>query len=161
MLNPDNVTVDPNINDAEIAFAGATFTPDFTFPTPNSESSTSSTPAAGLSSSSSGLSTGAKAGIGAAAAAVLAILIGVCVYIRQRRRSAKKLGVDRKYQYPVSYPMKNLEVSISHEELVANAAKPARGPIKEMTPSECVLAAIGRAVNTGLGWGSRELAGGR
>jgi hypothetical protein len=152
VLNPNNVTVNANITDEEIAFAGATFTPDFTFPTTNSRPKPSSpgtvspSPSAG---GSSGLSNGAKAGIGVAAAALVAILIGICSFARQRCRTRKELGGDTKFQYPQgpSYPMKDLEVSVSHEELVANAAKPARGPIKEFTPNVSVHS---------LGWEVKE-----
>lgn len=136
MLNPDNTTIDQNINDAEIAYAGATYTPDFTFPT--AESAPTSTP---VPSHSHGLSTSAKAGIGAAAAVVLAILIGACMFITQQRRTRRDLGAsDRKFQSPLesAYPMKDLEASISHEELVANAAKPARVPLKDFTPTVSV-----------------------
>jgi hypothetical protein len=82
-------------------------------------------------------------------AALLAILIGVCAFMRQKRRTKRELGMDTntKYQYPMSYPMKDLEGSISHEELVANAAKPARGPIKEFTPNVSVHS---------LGWTVKE-----
>lgn len=136
VLNPDNTTVDPNINDAEIAYAGAIYTPDFTFPT--AESAPTSTPVS--SHHSHGLSTAAKAGIGAAAAVVLAILLGACTFITHQRRTRRELGPspDRKFQSPPSYPMKDLEASISHEELVANAAKPARLPLKEFTPNVSV-----------------------
>ena len=137
VLNPQNVTIDANANGAQVAFAGAKYTPDFTFPT----SDTGSTPSGssgGSSGSHSGISTAVKAGIGAACAATLVILIGVFMFWRQRRQAKKELGGDTKYQYPISYPMKDLEASISHEELVANAAKPARGPIKEFTPNVSV-----------------------
>ncbi|KIW66901.1 hypothetical protein PV04_06190 [Phialophora macrospora] len=149
VLNPSNITIDVDANDAEIAFAGATFTPDFTFPTSDAGSVPTSSPSPIPSSSSGGLSTGAKAGIGAAIAALVAILIGVCCFMRLQRRTKRELGMDpnTKYQYPMSYPMKDLEVSISHEELVANAAKPARGPIKEFTPNASVHS---------LGWTIKE-----
>ena len=147
MLNPNNVSIDANANDAEIAFASATYTPDFTFPTAISDSAPTSTASAIPKSHPSGLSTGAKAGIGAALAAVFAVFIGVCAFMHQRRRAKRELGMDTKpkYQYPVSYPLKDLEASISHEELVANAAKPARGPIKEFTPNASVHS-LGRSV---------------
>ena len=62
--------------------------------------------------------------------------------MRQRRTTKKEFGAETQFQHPYpaanSYPMKDLEVSISHEELVANAAKPARGPIKEFTPNVSV-----------------------
>ncbi|KIW91636.1 uncharacterized protein Z519_07604 [Cladophialophora bantiana CBS 173.52] len=135
VLNPDNTTVDPNINDAEIAFAGASFTPDFTFPAPASQSSPSNSPAA---SSSGGLSGGTKAGIGAATAVAVVVLVGVFLFLRERRRTARELGPRKTYQYPLQYPMKDFEASISHTELVANAAAPARGPIKEFTPAVSV-----------------------
>ncbi|EXJ58400.1 hypothetical protein A1O7_05825 [Cladophialophora yegresii CBS 114405] len=148
VLNPRNVSIDADASDAEIAFAGATYTPDFTFPTSDIGSTPTSSPSPIPSASSSGLSTGAKAGIGAALAALLAILLGVCLLWRMRRRSRRELGVDTtvpKYQYPLGYPLKDLEVSVSHEELVANAAKPARGPIKAFTPSVSVHS-LGQAV---------------
>ncbi|ETI22623.1 hypothetical protein G647_06699 [Cladophialophora carrionii CBS 160.54] len=149
VLNPRNVSIDADASDAEIAFAGATYTPDFTFPTSDSGSTPKgSSPSAISSASSSGLSTGAKAGIGVALAALLAVLIGVCFFMHRRRRNKRELGLDTtntKYQYPMSYPLKDLGVSISHEELVANAAKPALGPIKEFTPSASVHS-LGQAV---------------
>ncbi len=138
MLNPNNVSIDANANDAEIAFAGATYTPDFTFPTTESASAPTSSPSAIPSSHHSGLSTGAKAGIGAGLAVLLAIFIGICMFMRQRRQTRREFGENTpKFQYPPSssYPLKDLEVSISHEELVSHAAKPARGPIKHLTPS--------------------------
>jgi hypothetical protein len=143
VLNPNNVSINANADEAEIAYPGAEFTTDFAFPTSNS-GSTSSGPTPGSpttisSSHSSGLSTAAKAGIGAGVAVLVAILIGAVMFMRQRRRTMRELGpvAQTKYQhpYPQSYPMKDLEVSISHEELVANAAKPARGPIRHLTPS--------------------------
>ncbi|OAP60132.1 hypothetical protein AYL99_05134 [Fonsecaea erecta] len=149
VLNPDNTTVDPNINDAEIAFADASFTLDFTFPSPESPTPPASS-TGGSTHSSGGLSNGAKAGIGVAVAAAAAILIGAFFFVRERRYRAanSELGARRSsprkgFQYPLQYPqqqyaLKDLEVSISHSELVANAAPPARGPIKDLTPTVSV-----------------------
>ena len=138
VLNPNNVTVDANINDAEVAFAGATYTPDFSFPTAVSSSTPSKSPTVSAASDSGDLSTSSKAGIGVGLAALLVILIGVCVLMRKRRRTKRDAGTHTQYQYPPSYPLKDLEASVSHEELIANAAKPAHGPIKEFTPNVSV-----------------------
>ncbi|KIW32679.1 uncharacterized protein PV07_04208 [Cladophialophora immunda] len=136
VLNPDNTTVDPNINDAEIAFADASFTLDFAFPTPGSPTA----PASSTGPGAGGLSHGAKAGISVAVVAAAVILIAAFFCTRERRRTARALGPSRKggFQYPLQYPLKDLEASISHSELVANAAAPARGPIKEFTPNVSV-----------------------
>ncbi|KIY00757.1 uncharacterized protein Z520_03422 [Fonsecaea multimorphosa CBS 102226] len=139
VLNPDNTTVDPNINDAEIAFANASFTLDFTFPSPGSQTSPAGS---STGASSGGLSGGAKAGIGVAVAIAAAaiLLAGAFFLLRRRRRSPAGLpkGFQYPIQYPVQYPLKDLEVSISHSELVAKAAAPARGPLKDLTPSVSV-----------------------
>ncbi|KAH0837095.1 hypothetical protein AYO21_04555 [Fonsecaea monophora] len=154
VLNPDNTTVDPSINDAEIAFADATFILDPTFPSaPGAPTSSTG------SSSGGGLSRGAKAAIGVSVAVAAILLVILALFIRaRRRRTARDLGVglgakpSRKssqypyptqYPYATQYPLKDFElkeVSVSHSELVANAAAPARVPLKDLdlTPNVSV-----------------------
>jgi hypothetical protein len=129
-----------NTTGADIAWSNATLTPDFTFP--NNDVNQPNTSAV---AHHSGLSTGAKAGIAVGVIVLVAMLLGLLfVGLRKcRARTNPDFGAaDGKirYQRPLSYPMKDLEGSVSHEELVKNAAKPATGFGKiEVTPSVSVV----------------------
>lgn len=126
MLNPDNRTVDRNIRDAEIAYAGASFTQDFEFPSPVDSDSpsgsgtgtgTNSSDADSAQSTGSGLSKAAKIGISVAAAVVGLLLLGAFLaflFLRQRR--ARKNG--KRPEYPMS------EFTPSQKDLTGNAAVP-------------------------------------
>lgn len=140
VLNPDNTTIDPDINDAEIAYQGATFTPDLAFPAPAPEpgtepdsgsdssdsNSTTNTTAATTSSSSSGLSTGAKAGISTGAAVGCLLLIGATVagifLYRSRRRRHKSISGTRK-----PYPLR--ELTTSQKNLTSEISLVSREPM--------------------------------
>ncbi|KEF62981.1 uncharacterized protein A1O9_00956 [Exophiala aquamarina CBS 119918] len=124
-LNPDNRTVDRNIQDAEIAYTGASFTQDFDFPSavdselPSSSGTGTGTNSSGANSAkstSSGLSKAAKIGISVAAAIVGLVLLGALLaFLFTRRRRARKNG---RLEYPMS------ELTPSQKDLTSNAAVP-------------------------------------
>ncbi|KAH0845135.1 hypothetical protein AYO21_01604 [Fonsecaea monophora] len=106
VLNPDNTTVAPNASDSGVAFAGASFTTDVSFPITSTSSTNSS------SSSSGGLSIGAKAaiGVGAVVFAIIATLLGFWIFHRgcSRQRASIKYE-DGGYQLSdMSMSQKNL-----------------------------------------------------
>jgi hypothetical protein len=122
VLNPDNRTVDRNIQNAEIAYAGASFTQDFEFPSPvESDSPRSSATGTGTNSDAesaeskaSSLSKAAKIGISVAAAVVGLLLLGgllAFLLLRHRRPSKKP-----RHEYPLS------EFTPSQKDLTSNAA---------------------------------------
>lgn len=122
VLNPDNRTVDRNIRDSEISYAGASYTQDFEFPSPvgsdsprSSSTATDSSDADPAQSTGSSLSKAAKIGISVAAAVVGVLLIGALLAFfilpqRQAHASCKR----------PAYPMS--EFTPSQKDLVHNAA---------------------------------------
>jgi hypothetical protein len=128
-----------NTTVADVAWNNATLIPDFKFPNNDVNHPTTSP------HHSSGLSTAAKAGIAVSAIVLVAMLLGLLFFSLRRRRTRTNpdLGAPdgkTRYQRPLSYPMKDLEGSVSHEELVKNAAKPATGFGKiDVTPSVSVV----------------------
>lgn len=119
MLNPDNRTVDRNIQNAEIAYAGASFTQEFEFPSSPRSSATgtgTNSDSESAESNDSGLSKGAKIGISVAAAVVGVLLLAALLafLILRRRRPSKKA----RHEYPMS------EFTPSQKDLTSNAAAP-------------------------------------